>query len=114
MPVYDYKCAEHGPFRELVRMADSAKPSHCPECRVLSARIILSAPGLSRLSAQKRQAHEINEQNQHAPALSTRARREQAHEHPAGRGKGPPGAGLMPMANGARRSALKRPWMLGH
>ena len=113
MPVYDYKCAEHGPFRELVRMADSAKPSHCPECRVLSARIIL-APGLSRLSARKIQAHEINEQNQHAPALSTRARREQEHEHAAGRGKGPPGAGLMPTAKGARRSALKRPWMLGH
>ena len=113
MPVYDYKCAEHGPFRELVRMADSAKPSHCPRCRVLSARIIL-APGLSRLAAQKRQAHEINEQNQHAPALSTRARREQQHEHAAGCGKGPPGAGLLPAAKRVKRSTLKRPWMLGH
>ena len=113
MPVYDYKCAEHGSFRELARMAESAKPNHCPECSALSARIIL-APGLRRLSAEKMRSHRINEQNQHAPALSTRARREQEHEHAAGRGKGPPSAGLIPAAKGEKRSTLRRPWMLGH
>ncbi|MGV8835886.1 zinc ribbon domain-containing protein, partial [Cellvibrio sp.] len=44
MPVYDYKCADHGLFYELASMDDSSKPAACPNCAKLSERVIMVAP----------------------------------------------------------------------
>ncbi len=30
MPLYDYKCAEHGLFHQLVEVADAGKPAPAP------------------------------------------------------------------------------------
>ncbi|HCP20616.1 MAG TPA: formamidase, partial [Marinobacter hydrocarbonoclasticus] len=30
MPLYDYKCREHGLFQELGAMAEAGNPAHCP------------------------------------------------------------------------------------
>ena len=44
MPLYDYKCTEHGLFHELVPVQASGEACPCPTCGVLSARVILVAP----------------------------------------------------------------------
>ena len=41
MPVYDYKCREHGLFHTLATMEDAAKPAECPTCKALSPRVIV-------------------------------------------------------------------------
>ena len=37
MPLYDYKCAEHGLFHDLVPMQASGECAPCPSCGALSA-----------------------------------------------------------------------------
>ncbi|MGK0269862.1 MAG: putative FmdB family regulatory protein, partial [Cocleimonas sp.] len=46
MPVYDYKCSDHGLFYELASMDNHAKPAFCPTCQILSPRVIIMAPSL--------------------------------------------------------------------
>lgn len=41
MPVYDYKCREHGLFHTLATMEDAAKPAQCPTCKAMSPRVIV-------------------------------------------------------------------------
>lgn len=45
MPLYDYKCEEHGYFTQKNAMVDHAK-GVCPTCDNPSKQVILSAPGL--------------------------------------------------------------------
>ena len=44
MPVYDYKCPEHGLFHELVAMDASGDTQPCPECGDLAPRVLLVSP----------------------------------------------------------------------
>lgn len=43
MPLYDYKCPEHGYFEQKNSMDDRAK-GVCPTCGAASKQVILSAP----------------------------------------------------------------------
>lgn len=43
MPLYDYKCAEHGYFEQKNSMADHAK-GVCPTCGEPSKQVLLKAP----------------------------------------------------------------------
>lgn len=45
MPLYDYKCQEHGYFELRQRMADHAE-GKCPHCGEVCAQAICSPPGL--------------------------------------------------------------------
>lgn len=45
MPLYDYKCPEHGYFELNQRMADHAE-GICPTCQVKCVQVIRRAPGL--------------------------------------------------------------------
>jgi len=45
MPLYDYKCSEHGYFEQKNRVADHAKGT-CPTCGSESRQVILGAPSL--------------------------------------------------------------------
>ena len=38
MPVYDYKCKEHGVFHELATVEQGDQPCACPTCQTLSPR----------------------------------------------------------------------------
>ena len=67
MPLYDYKCPEHGVFQELAAMADHEKPSFCPQCQTMSARIVLIPPAIAQMIKEKKEAMERNEKAQHAP-----------------------------------------------
>ncbi len=117
MPVYDYKCQEHGIFYELATMAESDKPANCPTCGSASARIIRIAPEILDMSPQKRHAEETNERNQHEPAYSTKARREEDDKHAKGCGCSAKKVGkskLMYTAKGEKMFPSMRPWMISH
>lgn len=43
MPLYDYKCSEHGYFEQKNSMADHAK-GECPTCGEACPQVILTAP----------------------------------------------------------------------
>jgi putative FmdB family regulatory protein len=46
MPMYDYRCASCGVFREIRPMAESGAPRPCPGCGASCARL-LCAPFLA-------------------------------------------------------------------
>ena len=67
MPLYDYKCTEHGLFHELVPVQASGETCPCPTCGVLSARVILVAPEVLDMAPERRSAFERNERARHEP-----------------------------------------------
>jgi putative FmdB family regulatory protein len=117
MPVYDYKCREHGLFNTLATMADAAKPAECPSCNVLSPRVIVLAPHIVNMDTTKRAAMERNERSRHEPVFSTADRRDNDKEHSRSCGCGSPKPGkslLFYTADGKKMFPSMRPWMISH
>ncbi len=46
MPLYDYKCADCGPFDVWRKMAEVTTPLSCPDCGVIATRVF-TAPNIS-------------------------------------------------------------------
>lgn len=122
MPLYDYKCSQHGHFFELATMEDSAKPNACPSCGELSARVIMLAPDILSMKKENRAAHERNEKSAHLPTFSNaeyrqeeKARREHKHGKGCGCGDKPiRKSALMYTADGNKMFPSARPWMISH
>lgn len=124
MPVYDYKCAEHGLFHQLATFEQSAEPQACPSCGQLAARVIVLPPELKAMSRENHTAHERNETSQHQPVFSTTearadAQERQAHAHRKGKPCGCHDGGklrsaLMYTADGKKMFPSMRPWMISH
>ena len=117
MPVYEYKCQEHGVFYELATMDESQEPKKCPECDKASARIIRIAPEVLAMSPETRKAHAKNEKSQHEPTFSSKERREDDVEHSSGCGcnaKKPGGSKLFLTSTGEKMFPSMRPWMISH
>lgn len=116
MPVYEYKCKEHGVFNDLATMDDREKPCACPVCGTMSARIIRLAPDLFKMDSDKKHAHEVNEKNQHEPTHSTSERRSCDHQHAHGCGSERKlnHSKLMYTAQGDKMFPSMRPWMISH
>jgi len=119
MPLYDYKCAEHGVFHELVELVNFDKPCACPHCGALSPRVIMLPPEFLAMAKERRQAFETNERARHEPVFSNREIREEASKH-----KHAPGCGchqqnkrsskLFYTASGDKMFPSMRPWMISH
>lgn len=114
MPLYDYVCADCGPFDAMAPMALSAAPEPCPGCGAPAPRAFLSAPALSGLSSGRRQAFETNEQARERPlSVGEYAAKRSRHRSgcaccttkPLAKAKSPPAA---------KSFAGKRPWMISH
>ncbi len=123
MPLYDYKCAEHGVFQEMVKLADFDKPCACPQCGAQSPRVILFSPEFLAMAAQRRQAFETNEKARHEPVFSNQSIREDAqrelrqHKHAPGCGchsEQKRKSSLMYTADGSKMFPSMRPWMISH
>jgi putative FmdB family regulatory protein len=122
MPVYDYKCVEHGIFNELASMEESSSPQACPRCGKLCARVILIAPEFFAMQSEKRAAHTRNEAASHVPIFSTleyrqeqQARRKHQHKHGCGCGDKPiRKSNLLYTAEGNKMFPSMRPWMISH
>lgn len=117
MPVYDYKCKDHGVFYELAPIADVDKPVLCPECGVACPRIIMIAPEILDMAPAARKAAMTNERSQHEPVFSTKERREDDDHHSKGCGCSTHKVNkskLMYTAQGDKMFPSMRPWMISH
>ncbi len=99
MPLYNYSCADCGPFRAWQSMSNAAEPVACPTCAGLAARMV-SAPFVANMDPHNRIAHQRNEKSAHEPRVATHQmlhgqRRTAQHRH-------------------AHRHAPTRPWTIGH
>lgn len=116
MPVYEYRCKDHGVFYELATVSESDKPCKCPVCQTLSPRIIRIAPEILNMKKETRHAHETNERAQHEPVFSTADRRAHDKSHSSGCGCSKPHkkSNLMYTAQGDKMFPSMRPWMISH
>ena len=118
MPVYDYKCKEHGIFNELATIEDSSKPSKCPVCGVLCGRIIMMSPAILDMPESQRKGHETNEKSQNEPIFSNEDRRKNDEHHSCGSGcnkhKVTSSSKMLYTATGEKIFPSARPWMISH
>ncbi len=116
MPVYEYRCKDHGIFYELATISDSDKPCQCPNCAALAPRIIRIAPAILDMPKEKRHAYATNEKARHEPVFSTADRRNKDKEHSSGCGCSTPHkkSNLMYTAQGDKMFPSMRPWMISH
>lgn len=122
MPVYDYKCRQHGHFHELATMAQCAEPRGCPDCGALSARVIVIPPQIVAENSARDKAHSRNEKSRHEPVFSNAEQRSETlarREHQFGKGCGcghePLGkAKMFYTADGKKIFPSMRPWMISH
>ncbi|PMR75754.1 FmdB family zinc ribbon protein [Billgrantia endophytica] len=110
MPLYDYKCADHGLFHELVPISAAGETCPCPRCGLLSPRVVLVAPSVLAMAPEKRQALARNERAAHEPRHGNRdSEREQGCCHHA-RHK----PKVFYTAEGNKMFPSARPWMISH
>ena len=106
MPLYDYICADCGPFKETAPISQYDAPCACPTCGTLSERNLLCTPQVSAVSSLARKAHAVNERSADSP------RRAKAN------GLKPSGPRIkskaITHASGSKSLAGNRPWMLSH
>lgn len=118
MPVYDYKCPEHGIFHELATMEDFDKPASCPQCQKLSPRIIMMSPQFMDMAPEKRKAMERNEIARHEPqhsTLDTRLENAERLKHGCGcEHHEKQSSKLFYTAEGNKMFPSMRPWMISH
>ena len=110
MPLYEYRCSEHGLFDRLVPVAERGEQATCPHCGQPSPRVLVSAPRVPQLTPARREAFERNERAAHEPRRGSLAS-EQA-ERQVHRPLNPSGA--LYTADGKKLFPVARPWMLGH
>lgn len=115
MPLYDYKCAQHGHFQELAEMANHAKPAPCPQCGQLAGRVIRIPSAILNMDPNLRQAHDRNEKSRHEPLISTKDQRQHDHKHASACGCGKDmKSAMLYLADGSKIFPSDRPWMISH
>ena len=115
MPVYDYKCKDHGLFFDLATMDESHAPKACPQCQALSARVICLSPDILDMDKEKRAAFATNEKAQTEPVYSTADKRKKDEEHKNGCGcEKKRNSKLFYTAAGEKMFPSMRPWMISH
>lgn len=114
MPVYDYKCKDHGVFYGLQTIAEHDKPKPCPTCGVSSPRIILMSPKILDMPKEKKVAIETNERARFEPMHSTQDQRDHDKQHNARCGCAKKSHKMMYTARGEKIFPSMRPWMISH
>lgn len=110
MPLYDYKCADHGLFHELIPMQVSGGSCPCPSCGAESPRVVLVAPQILAMAPEKKRAIATNEQAAHEPR---RGNLETEHEQGCcHRERTKPK--VFYTAEGNKMFPSARPWMISH
>jgi putative FmdB family regulatory protein len=112
MPMYDYLCERCGPFTLMRPMAECNLGADCLICGRVSARAIVTAPQLSRLSHERRSAAATNERNAHEPRTLSQIKA--AHRPGCACCTGKPSGSGSHRRNGAKSFPAKRPWMISH
>jgi len=115
MPIYDYKCQQHGVFHELIAINEESNTHPCPSCERPAPRVIMMSPQILSMDPATRTAHSINEKNAHQPVISSVISRD--HQH--GRGCGCEKSQSLRsqavlLADGSKVFPSSRPWMISH
>lgn len=109
MPLYEFHCAEHGPFQAIRPMSASKEPCDCPTCGASAPRA-LATPMLRGGDRAKMNAHAVNERASHEP--------KRASQHGPGcgccSGKKKKSSGTFVRPDGSKSFPAKRPWMISH
>lgn len=108
MVLYDYRCAQCGPFREWKPMSESQAAVNCPSCSSSSSRI-MKAPFLADMPNNNRVAHQRNELSAHEPRVMSRPQLDNA-----GVKRGHSHAGHGHKHDQHNHNHSGRPWMIGH
>lgn len=126
MPMYEYKCPDHGVFEQLGSLDSFDQPSMCPQCQLLSQRIVAIPPAILEEIKAKRLAQELNEKAQHEPLAMTTSEYEEREIERKARTKHAHGSScgcdsksksknmLMYTADGNKMFPTMRPWMISH
>ncbi len=104
MPIYEYRCEQHGDFSFQTEIAKRNDDQFCPDCGSIAARII-SAPSLALMSSSNRQAWARNEKSAHEPQRKKKHVCSSSCNH---------GHTNNNTSNFAQAQKNGRPWMLGH
>jgi putative FmdB family regulatory protein len=104
MPLYEYRCEQHGDFTQHADIASRNDVFHCPSCGSDTIRII-SAPALSLMNAGNRKAWAKNEKSAHEPMRKKKHSCGHDHSHDNHAQK---------KQEYMQASPGGRPWMLGH
>ncbi len=110
MPMYDYACADCGEFAVLRPLAQWRDPAACPQCGVLSGRIVAGAPAVSALSSAMNRAHAANERSANEPRSTRTGHGMNCGCCSSGRSRGR----TRTSGDGAKSFAGARPWMISH
>ncbi|MDX1696080.1 MAG: zinc ribbon domain-containing protein [Ketobacteraceae bacterium] len=135
MPVYDYKCPDHGVFHELATLARSGDPCGCPKCGKPSPRVIMIPPEVLAMAPNRHKTLARNEKASHQPIISTGDSRAEAAEKQAffqkkvAAGQRHKGCGcnhehkhdrsqlkqqVVYLPDGSKVFPSQRPWMISH
>lgn len=134
MPVYDYKCTDHGVFHELATVEQGSQPCACPSCGKLSSRVIMIPPEVLAMAPATRKSMDRNEEARHSPIISSVDSRAEAtdraafakkkghHSHHKGCGCSHETAGdrsalkqqVVFLPDGSKVFPSQRPWMISH
>jgi putative FmdB family regulatory protein len=108
MPVYEYLCADCGPFVAIHPMAEYQRPQPCEECGRTAPRALLTAPAMSGLDSVRRRAGAVNERSANAPKPAKR------HPPSCGCCSDTGRKSLSADAIAPKTFPTQRPWMIGH
>lgn len=116
MPLYDYKCKDHGIFYGLQTIKNFDHPQPCPQCGTQSPRVIIIPPSLVDPSNPTNIAKEKNEKARFEPLHSTKDQRQHDKHHSSccGSHKVSSASNLMYTAKGEKMFPSMRPWMISH
>jgi putative FmdB family regulatory protein len=104
MPIYEYQCEEHGNFSYQTEISKRNDDYFCPTCGSVTKRII-SAPSLSIMNDNNRQAWARNEKSAHEPQHKKKHVCSSSCNHSHDNKNS---------GNFMQSPAKGRPWMLGH
>lgn len=111
MAVYDYQCADCGPFTAIRPMALSAAGCDCPACGKPAERAFISVPFIASMDSARRVAHATNEKARHEPKRGGSA-------HGPGcsccGSSGKKGRSTLVRPDGSKSFPAARPWMISH
>ena len=72
MPLYDYNCAQCGPFQAWRPISQASATVACPECETQGQRVV-TAPFLNTMNPHTRIAHQRNEKSADQPRVMNRS-----------------------------------------
>jgi len=104
MPLYEYRCEQHGDFTHHTGIANRNNVFNCPSCGSDTTRIV-SAPALALMNNGNRQAWAKNEKSAHEPIRKKKHSCGHDHSHDNHTHK---------KQEYMQASPGGRPWMLGH